>query len=124
MAYKVQTPDGAWHSTDDLTGFELEAIQQATNTPWSTLNPYRDIASYRAVVAAFAIRGGMDNADIVDWFNTRTTKQLDEGLAIATDDDLDLPGTFEDGLPKAEDVPSTGTSVDSLEHLSDGPQTS
>lgn len=121
--YKVQTPDGSWHITDDLTGAELEGIQTALGLSWSALNPYRDINVYRAMVAAFAIRTGMDNSEIVDWFNSRTAKQLGAGLDIASDDDLDIPGAFQDGVPLAKDEPSTSSSASSPNPPSTGPQT-
>lgn len=124
MAYKVQSPDGAWHSTDDLTGVELEAISASTGVGWAFLNPYADIAVYRAMVAAFAIRTGMGDAEVVAWFGQRSARELGDGVSVASDDDDDLPGSFEDGLPKATtDEPTTGSSATSPDHLSGGPLT-
>lgn len=122
VAYKVEIPDGSWHSSDDLTGNELEAIESATATPWSILNPFREIGAYRAIVTAFAIRTGMGDADIVDWFNNRTNRQLEAGLKL--DEGDDMPGSFEDGIPKVvADERSTSSSASSPDHLSDGPPT-
>ncbi len=123
MPYKVETPDGAWHSTDDLTGAELEAIEKVVGTPWSILNPFKEIAAYRAIVAAFAIRDGMTDSELREWFGARTAKQLGDGLDVATDDDL--PDEFVDGVPLAvADAPLTPTSASSPDHLSDGRPTS
>lgn len=124
MAYKVEIPDGSWHSTDDLTGKELEAIQAATDTPWSVLNPFRDIAVYRAYVAAFAIRLlDMSDDALKEWFEGRSHRELEAGLKV-DDSDGDLPGAFEDGVPLVEaDEPSTTSSASSPNPPSAGPQT-
>lgn len=122
MAFKVQIPDGSWHSTEDLTGFELRAIEKATDTPWSVLNPFREIDAYRAIVAAFAIRHGMTDVELTEWFDTRTARDLAAGLKL-DDADADLPELYEDGIPKAEGGPSTPSSATSPAPLSDGPPT-
>jgi hypothetical protein len=122
MAVKVEIPDGSWHSTDDLTGKELEAIEKVTGTSWSLLNPLREIATYRAIVAAFTIRFlDMSDAEISDWFDARTAKELGAGIAAA-DEGGDLPGSYEDGLPLAApaDEPSTSSSADSQSRRGDG----
>lgn len=123
MAYKVQLPDGSWHNTDDLTGFEVEAISDATGTPWSVLNPFRNISDYRAIVTAFAARDEISDADIIEWFKERSLRSLDEGLKIAGPDDDDRPTEYEDGIPLAEGGTSTTSSATSPDHPSDGPQT-
>lgn len=124
MAFKVQTPDGAWHSTEDLTGAELESIEAVTGISWSLQNPFRNIESYRAIVGAFALRDGMETADLVEWFNAQTARDLAAGLKVVTDDEEDdLPEEFRDGLPKGAGGTSTSTSAGSP-NATDGPRTS
>lgn len=122
MGCKVELPDGSWQNTDDLNGLELEAIEKATGTPWILINPLRDLSAYRAIVAAFALRApDVTNQEVIDWFNGRTALQLNAGIEVVVEDDL--PGSFEDGIPKAGDGPTTGSSVSSPDPLSDGPPT-
>lgn len=109
MPWQVLLPDESWASTDDLTVAELEAVEKAADTPWSILNPLRSIPAYRALVGAFCIRKGMPDEETKKWFEARTQSQMLEGVKWVDTDDL--PTTFEDGIPKAEDDTSTNGSV-------------
>lgn len=123
MNFKVELPDGSWQATDDLTGAELEAIEKATGTPWSLINPLRRLGDYRSIVAAFVMRGDdMTDDELVAWFNARSTTQLAAGL-VEVAADATLPGTFEDGLPLEEGGRSTSTSASSHDRPSTGPHT-
>lgn len=120
-AWEVKLPDESWRHTDDLTGKELEAIEQSTGTPWVLLNPYRSMAQYRAIVSAFIIREGvMGDNELIEWFNGLKVNELRDGVKEATES---TPDTYEDGLPKAAGEPSTGSSASSPVRPSVGPQT-
>lgn len=125
MAFKVQIPDGSWHSTEDLTGAELQSIEEVTGISWSLQNPFRNIESYRAIVGAFALRTGMETADLVEWFNAQTARDLAAGLKVLTDEEVenDFPETYEDGVPLAADAPTTGSSASSGNPPGAGPPT-
>lgn len=111
MAFEVRLPDGTWHSTEDLTFEELEAIERTTGEPWVAQNPYRSLGSYRAIVGAFAIRQGMSDDDIKTWLNGLKAKDLAAGVRINDTPEEDRPEVYENGLPKAEAEPSTGGSA-------------
>ena len=107
--YEVKLPDGTWRHTDDLTGKELEAIEQSTGTPWSLLNPFRSLSAYRAIVGAFVIREGtMDDNALIEWFNSRKVKDLNEGIRLQ--EEPDTPEEYVDGVPKAAGGTSTSGS--------------
>lgn len=109
--YEVKLPDGTWRHTDDLTGKEMEAIEQSTGEPWSILNPFRSLPAYRAIVGAFCYRDGMSDQDLIEWFNALTVKDLTASLRIQNEPDT--PDSYQDGLPKAADEPTTGSSASS-----------
>lgn len=111
MAFEVRLPDGTWHSTEDLTFEELEAIETTTDTPWIALNPYRSLACFRALVGAFAVRAGIADSDLSSWLNGLKAKDIAAAVRVNNDPDADHPEVYEDGIPKAEAEPSTSGSA-------------
>lgn len=103
MPYRI-TIDDATFESDDLTLDEAIAIEQATGTAWSNLNPMRSGEHCKLVIAAYLARtrGPEEAAKVVGSMTLR------EVLAAVKWVDDDLPTEYEDGLPKAADAQAIG----------------
>lgn len=107
MPFKVTLPgDGGTFVTDDLTVGEAEWIEQQTGGTWLTLNPVRSAGDWRAVVAAYLMRG-MDEDAAVKQARSYALRDVTGGIELVDDD---RPTEHEDGIPKAAGGGSTSGS--------------
>ena len=100
--------DGVVHRTDGLKGREVAELEQALGVPYGQIQPARFMGHRLAVLAMF-LRRTMSAEAVEQALADLDISALDDLLEVVDDD---LPGAFEDGLPKAGDEPSTGGSSD------------
>ena len=98
MAWTVKLADGFVFDSDDMTLDDLGRIEKDTGTPWSILNPWKDMKVAKAflVVAMQANGAGQDEAyRAVDAMRLRDVKAMfdfrddDEKPATASGGDAD-----------------------------------
>lgn len=87
------TIDGVVTESDDFLVDDLEKIEKATKTPWSTANPYRDIGVAKAFMAVALQRQGKSDREVADYLKTVTLKTLKGVFDYRSDDDDDGEGS-------------------------------
>lgn len=111
--------DGHVYNTDELRLVDAIELEKALGKTWRELNPLGSAEEFRAFALTCLKQ---------DHPADQATKIVDEmplgaALAAARWVGDDLPVTYEDGFPKAEDGPSTTTSSTFPEPPMDGPRT-
>jgi hypothetical protein len=115
MPFIVTVGNREWR-TDDLTLDEAIKIEEAIGRTWLEINPFRSAVDAKAIMVTFLTREMAPDAAAAK-VGALSLREVLDGVKTAKDD---LPDTFEDGIPKAEDGPST----DGSSHVpagSDGP---
>ncbi|MGB0890544.1 MAG: hypothetical protein ACPGWS_09695 [Solirubrobacterales bacterium] len=116
MSFAVIVPGGEQVILEDLPLELLAEIEKDGGTRWPTVLA-APASSAMSALAAYKVackHAGVEPEDM-------TARRILEGEVFVQVDD-DLPTLFEDGLPKAEDDPTTsGSSTASTD--TDGPQT-
>lgn len=111
MAWETRV-DGKWHSSDDLTLDELDVVEKASGIGWGFLNPIRNAATARTLLALWYVKEGRTDEEAKAAIAALTNKTLKVTFRYVDDDDL--PEEWEDGLPvpdpKDQGAPSTATS--------------
>lgn len=88
---------GIEYRSDDLTGAELEIIEEVTKTGWAFLNPLSRIADAKAIIACLLVRAGATEDEAIAEAAKLSAGTLDKVFRIvpASDD----PDPFVDGDP-------------------------
>lgn len=116
MPFEI-TLDGHVYSTDDLSVAEAVELEKALGKTWRELSPSGSAEEFQAFAAVCLRRDHpADQAAKI----ARETP-LSVALSAARWIEDDLPATYEDGLPKVEEGPSTTTSSTSPDPPTDGP---
>jgi hypothetical protein len=117
MPFQVSVGDRHWR-TDDLTLDEAIGIEKATGRSWMQINPFQSAQDCKAVMVAFLTRE-MDVGAAEGKVGSLSLREVLDSVELIKDD---LPTQYVDGIPKAEDGPST-TGSSGEPNGSDGPPT-
>lgn len=101
--------DDARFNVDDLTLDECITVEREAGVTWLELNPFASARQAKAVVGAVARRLGKKDT-LARLGNMKATDVIDLLEYVAPDEvkaEDDLPSEFVDGIPKAEDGPTT-----------------
>lgn len=97
------TVEGRTYSIEDLTLAEANAIDQATGETWGWRNPLSSPTKAVTILELLLARTlGKEEAKAKA--EAMTITEAFDAFDVVDDD---LPDTFVDGIPKAEDAPTT-----------------
>lgn len=99
--------NGTEFSSDDFLIEDLENVERATGSPWSTANPLRDVKTARAFLAVAMLRQGSPNAEVETALKLITLKSLKNAFEFKSDDEEE---GHEDADP-SPDLPETSGRV-------------
>lgn len=100
--FHPEGPDGPKFNHLDLTGFEVLALEQRLGIEWGDLRPVANVGHRMAILETFLARSDQEKA--AARIGAMTMAELEEAVTVEWDAQDDLPTTYEDGLPKAEDA--------------------
>lgn len=111
MAWKI-TWEGEVYREADLTLGQVERIEQVARTTWRQVHPLFSAQHAIAILGVLvADRTSIKVDEAVEKLRAVRVSDVMDAIDVEDpDDQMDLPATYEEGLPKAEAARSTPTS--------------